>query len=91
MRINLPVEKKKELEYRVGDIIVLQSGNPYFIVKLPNTGEYALLKQDMRAFASGRFQTIDFLIKDLRRFCSDFKHFSTEEYELALVKKEDVQ
>ncbi|ANY29288.1 hypothetical protein [Bacillus phage PK16] len=91
MKINLPVEKKKELEYQVGDIIFTQSGNTYFIVKLPNTGEYALMRQDMRAFASGRFQTIEFLIKDLRRFHPDFKHFSKAEYELTLVKKEDVQ
>lgn len=83
MDINIKVETKKE-KYSVGDIIVTNSGTPHFIYKDPSTAKYSLVSDCMSTWASGRFDTLENLVEDLKRW-TEFKHYPKSEYQLELV------
>ncbi|WPF70206.1 hypothetical protein BCVP_CDS0178 [Bacillus phage BC-VP] len=90
MKVNIP--KAETREYKVGDIVIPPAQpNAYFIYKSPVTGKYSLLNQAMTSFYTGEFSTLEGLVGDFARWGTNLRHFPKSEYELTLVKKEDVQ
>lgn len=84
MKININVETK-DRKYSVGDIIVpARTETPHFIYKDPSTNKYSLVSDCMSTWASGRFDDLDNLIEDLKRW-TEFKHYPKSEYQLELV------
>ncbi|MBG9716643.1 hypothetical protein [Bacillus cereus] len=83
MKINIKVDNKKQ-KYLVGDIIVTNSNEIYFIYKDPATSRYSLLNCNMDTWASGSFETTDELFEDLRSW-TNFNHYPKSEYRLELV------
>ncbi|EOW9529877.1 hypothetical protein ACO11K_003641 [Bacillus cytotoxicus] len=83
MDIKIKLENKKT-KYLVGDIIVINSGEIFFIYSDPSTGKYSLLNCKMDTWASGCFDSIDDLMENMKNWTT-FQHYSANEYQLELV------